>query len=60
MAPLDVLVTRDEATGNNTFHIIEINGTGISGLTNMPDDVVSELDWRECALLLHLLLILRK
>mmetsp|Transcript_8925 Transcript_8925/g.19044 ORF Transcript_8925/g.19044 Transcript_8925/m.19044 type:complete len:536 (+) Transcript_8925:283-1890(+) len=38
VAPLDVLVTRED--GVNRFHIIEINGTGISGLTNMPSDVV--------------------
>ncbi|GFH24936.1 uncharacterized protein HaLaN_22816 [Haematococcus lacustris] len=41
VAPLDVLVTRDEATGQATFHIIEINGTGIAGITNMPDRVVA-------------------
>ncbi|GIL83704.1 hypothetical protein Vretimale_10506 [Volvox reticuliferus] len=40
VAPLDVLVTRDAATGRNKFHIIEINGTGISGLTNMSDAAV--------------------
>jgi hypothetical protein len=40
VAPLDVLVTRDPATGRNAFHIIEINGTGIAGLSNMPDAVV--------------------
>lgn len=40
VAPLDVLVTRDAASGRNKFHIIEINGTGIAGLSNMPDNVV--------------------
>ncbi|MEW5297912.1 MAG: hypothetical protein WDW36_001090 [Sanguina aurantia] len=39
VAPLDVLVTRDNA-GRNQFHIIEINGTGISGLTNMSQESV--------------------
>lgn len=28
VAPLDVLVTRDAASGRNTFHVTEINGSG--------------------------------
>ncbi|GIL52054.1 hypothetical protein Vafri_8015 [Volvox africanus] len=43
VAPLDVLVTRDAVTGRNKFHIIEINGTGISGLTNMCDGAVEDI-----------------
>ncbi|PNH11051.1 hypothetical protein TSOC_002124 [Tetrabaena socialis] len=42
VAPLDVLVTRD-AAGRNKFHIIEINGTGIAGLTNMSDAAVEDV-----------------
>jgi hypothetical protein len=34
VAPLDILVT--EAQGKKRFHPIEINGTGIGGLTNLP------------------------
>src|SRR4051812_41517212 len=34
VAPLDVLVT--EQAGRKQFHVIEINGTGIGGLTNLP------------------------
>lgn len=34
VAPLDVLVSRPE--GRPQFHIIEMNGTGIGGITNMP------------------------
>ncbi|KAG2492598.1 hypothetical protein HYH03_009258, partial [Edaphochlamys debaryana] len=41
VAPLDVLVTREG--GHNRFHIIEINGTGISGLTNMAEGAVEEV-----------------
>jgi hypothetical protein len=39
VAPLDVLVT--ESNGRKQFHIIEINGTGIGGLTNLPGAAVS-------------------
>lgn len=38
-APLDVLV--QEKNGEKEFHIIELNGTGIGGVTNMPGMVVS-------------------
>jgi len=41
VAPLDVLVTCEH--GNKQFHIIEINGTGIGGLTNMTGDAVSSV-----------------
>lgn len=39
VAPLDVLVT--EPGGDRQFHIIEINGTGIGGLTNLTSDAIS-------------------
>src|SRR5262245_59869289 len=39
VAPLDVLVT--EEAGVKRFHIIEINGTGIGGLTNLTTDAIS-------------------
>lgn len=38
VAPLDVLMT--QAGGDKQFHIIEINGTGIGGLTNMTADAI--------------------
>ncbi len=38
VAPLDLLVT--ETNGQKQFHVIEINGTGIGGLTNMTEDAV--------------------
>src|SRR6185295_2569635 len=34
VAPLDVLV--ENTSAGNRFHIIEANGTGIGGLTNLP------------------------
>src|ERR1700730_5514881 len=34
ISPLDILVVDDG--GKKRFHIIETNGTGIGGLTNMP------------------------
>lgn len=42
VAPLDILVTRD-MLGRNQFHVIEINGTGISGLTNMSPNAVEDV-----------------
>jgi hypothetical protein len=39
VAPLDVLVVNCEA-GRKQFHVTEINGTGIGGLTNLPLDIV--------------------
>src|SRR5262245_32244309 len=39
VAPLDVLVTG--GYGRKQFHLIEINGTGIGGLTNLPGSAVS-------------------
>jgi hypothetical protein len=37
--PQDVLVTRTK--DGNRFHIIEINGTGIAGMTNMANGAVN-------------------
>ena len=39
VAPLDILVSRQD--GRAQFHIIELNGTGIGGVSNMPEHVVS-------------------
>ena len=39
VAPLDVLVSREQ--GKAQFHIIELNGTGIGGVSNMPESVVA-------------------
>lgn len=39
VAPLDILVER--ANGRKQFHILEMNGTGIGGLTNLPGEAVS-------------------
>ena len=41
VAPLDVLVTRDEATQRNKFHIIEINGTGIAGRVGFYGEITT-------------------
>src|SRR5687768_3292900 len=41
VAPLDVLVTRDG--GRKQFHVIEINGTGIGGLTNLTGHAVGSV-----------------
>ena len=41
VAPLDVLVVRGR--GGKHFHIIETNGTGIGGLTNMPVGVITSV-----------------
>lgn len=41
VAPLDVLVSRTE-TGAR-FHIIELNGTGIGGVSNLPEEVVAPI-----------------
>ncbi len=41
VAPLDVLVSRD--AGKVKFHIIELNGTGIGGVSNMPSHVVASV-----------------
>jgi hypothetical protein len=38
VAPLDILV--EEREGRKRFHLLELNGTGIGGLTNMPSDIV--------------------
>jgi hypothetical protein len=41
VAPLDVLVSRTK-TGVR-FHIIELNGTGIGGVSNLPAEVVAPI-----------------
>ncbi len=41
VAPLDILVT--EVDGQPQFHIIELNGTGIGGITNLPAPVLSSI-----------------
>ena len=41
VTPLDVLVTRRR--GAVEFHVIEMNGTGIGGISNMPESVVSAI-----------------
>jgi len=41
VSPFDVLV--EETPGGNLFHIIELNGTGIGGLTNLPVAIVEEI-----------------
>jgi hypothetical protein len=38
VAPLDILVS--ETDGRKRFHLLELNGTGIGGISNMPDDIV--------------------
>ncbi|GAX73312.1 hypothetical protein CEUSTIGMA_g766.t1 [Chlamydomonas eustigma] len=44
VAPLDVLVTHEGADGlTNKFHIIEINGTGYAGITNMPAEIIQTM-----------------
>lgn len=40
-APLDILVGRRD--GRKEFHVIELNGTGIGGVTNMPGPVVAPI-----------------
>lgn len=39
VAPLDILVTEEH--GPKRFHLIELNGTGIGGLTNLSSNAVS-------------------
>lgn len=41
VAPLDLLVS--ERDGRKQFHLLELNGTGIGGLTNLPDRVVCDV-----------------
>lgn len=41
VAPLDILVSR--SNGKPQFHIIELNGTGIGGVSNLPDSVVGAM-----------------
>ncbi len=41
VAPLDILL--EKVDGQKQFHIIEMNGTGIGGLTNLPGLVVSAI-----------------
>jgi len=39
VAPLDILVTEEQ--GQKRFHIIELNGTGIGGLTNLTGEAIA-------------------
>ncbi len=39
VAPLDIMVT--EKAGEKSFHVLELNGTGIGGLTNISGQAVS-------------------
>ena len=41
-APLDVMVARTPC-GAPEFHVLELNGTGIGGITNLPEHVVSSM-----------------
>jgi hypothetical protein len=41
VAPLDILVS--ENRGEKQFHLIELNGTGIGGLTNLTADAVAPI-----------------
>jgi len=41
VAPLDLLVT--EKRGEKEFHLLELNGTGIGGLTNLTSDAVNSV-----------------
>ncbi len=38
VAPLDILVSDHD--GYKKFHLLELNGTGIGGLTNLPHDIL--------------------
>jgi len=37
VAPLDLLLARDSVSGEFRLHLLELNGTGIGGITNLPD-----------------------
>lgn len=41
VSPLDVLVTRN--AGGPQFHVIELNGTGIGGLTNITAEAIAPI-----------------
>lgn len=41
IAPLDILVSRQSS--GPVFHIIELNGTGIGGVSNMPAEVLASV-----------------
>jgi hypothetical protein len=41
VAPLDILVSRKN--GRAEFHVLELNGTGIGGVSNMPGQIVSSV-----------------
>lgn len=51
VAPLDILVSRDPSSqdpsspdhGQVQFHVIELNGTGIGGVSNLPAHVVAQI-----------------
>lgn len=54
VSPLDILVTKEN--GRKQFHVIELNGTGIGGLTNLTEDAIaavlddlSEMAWHHTA-----------
>jgi hypothetical protein len=40
VAPLDILVT-ENTDGEKQFHVIELNGTGLGGLTNLPEPILA-------------------
>lgn len=41
VAPLDILVS--EKQGQKQFHLLELNGTGIGGISNMPTSIVGTM-----------------
>lgn len=41
VAPLDILVSRKN--GRAEFHLLELNGTGIGGVSNMPGQILSSV-----------------
>ncbi len=41
VAPLDILVSQRQQ--QKQFHLLEMNGTGIGGLTNLPDSTVTTI-----------------
>lgn len=41
VAPLDILVS--EVDGQKQFHLLELNGTGIGGITNLPEENVASI-----------------
>ncbi len=41
VAPLDILVS--QSGGHKQFHLLELNGTGIGGVTNLPDESIAAM-----------------